>query len=193
MIVFALPDWRILALRGVAAIAFGVLALVWPGLTLWALVILWGAFALADGVLALVAVATKEPATRARPWLFVLQGLVGIAAGIITFLWPGITALVLLLVIAAWAFLTGVMQLMAAVRLRRVIEGEWLLGLSGALSVLFAILLAIRPGDGALVITWLIGWFAFVFGALLLVLGWRVRKLQARPSMRGARLREATS
>jgi len=127
--------------------------------------------------------------------LFVSQavGLVGIAAGIITFLWPGITALVLLLVIAAWAFLTGVMQLMAAVRLRRVIEGEWLLGLSGALSVLFAILLAIRPGDGALVITWLIGWFAFVFGALLLVLGWRVRKLQARPSMRGARLREATS
>jgi uncharacterized membrane protein HdeD (DUF308 family) len=193
MIVFALPDWRILALRGLAAIAFGALALGWPRLTLWALVILWGAFALADGILTLAAVATKAPATRARPWLFIAQGLLGIAAGIITFVWPGITALALLFVIAAWALLTGVMQIMAAVRLRRELEGEWLLGLNGALSVLFGVLLVITPGAGALVITWLIGWWAVVFGVLLLVLAWRVRKLTTSPRVQSARLREATA
>jgi uncharacterized membrane protein HdeD (DUF308 family) len=193
MIVFALPDWRTLALRGLAALAFGVLALIWPRLTLLALVILWGAFALADGVITLTAVATKSPATRARPRLFILQGFLGIAAGIITFVWPGITALALLFVIAAWALLTGVMQLMAAIRLRREIEGEWLLGLSGALSVLLGVLLVITPGAGALVITWLIGWWAVVFGTVLVVLAWRVRRLQTVPRARGARLREAAA
>jgi uncharacterized membrane protein HdeD (DUF308 family) len=193
MIVFEVPDWRMLALRGLAAIAFGVLALVWPGLTLWALVILWGAFAMADGILTLVAVATKAPATRARPWLYVAQGLVGVAIGIITFVWPGITALALLFVIAAWAMISGVLQLMAAIRLRHLIEGEWLLGLIGALSVLFGIFLVITPGSGALVITWLIGWYAVVVGILQLLVAWRIRKLETLPRPRSARMREAVA
>jgi uncharacterized membrane protein HdeD (DUF308 family) len=193
MIVFALPDWRMLALRGLAAIAFGILALVWPDLTLWALVILWGAFALADGIFTLVAVATKAPATRARPWVFILHGLVGVAAGLVTFAWPHITALALLFLIAAWAVVTGALQLMAATRLRREIEGEWLLGLTGALSVLFGVLLVITPGAGALVITWLIGWFAVVYGVLVLAVAWRIRQLEAQPRAGSTRMKEATA
>lgn len=169
-------DWRALLIRGVAAVAFGILTLTWPGLTLWALVLLWGAFVLVDGVATLAAVLTRQPGSEDDRGLLVLRGTVGIAAGIVTFVWPDITALALLFVIAAWAFVTGLVELTAAVRLRRVVDHAWLLGLAGVLSVVFAVVLVITPGPGALVITWLIGWYALVWGGVLLALAWRAWK-----------------
>src|SRR3954466_2356877 len=158
MLILFVGDWRAVALRGLAALAFGILTLVWPGLTLWALVVLFGAYALVDGVLVLGAViAHRVPIGGRRGWL-VFDGIAGVAVGIVTFAWPDVTALALLFVIAVWAIITGVIEVTTAIELRRVIQNEWLLGLAGVASVVFGILLVITPGAGALVITWLIGW-----------------------------------
>jgi uncharacterized membrane protein HdeD (DUF308 family) len=167
-------NWWALALRGLFAILFGVAAFAWPSLTLAALVILFGAYALVDGVFALIA-AVRAAEAHERWWLFVLEGLAGIIVGIITFVWPGITALVLLYLIAWWALVTGVLEIAAAVRLRRVIRREWTLVLGGLASVVFGLLLLYRPGAGALAVIWLIGIYALVFGVLFLMLGFRLR------------------
>ncbi len=172
----SLTDWRMVALRGVAALAFGLLTLIWPGLTLWALVVLFGAYALVDGVVALVVAFGNRVPVR-RGWL-VFEGIVGIAAGIVTFAWPGVTALALLFVIATWAILTGVVEIATAIELRRTIRNEWLLALGGLASVVFGVLLLITPGDGALVITWLIGWYALFFGVMVLALAVRLRRVE---------------
>jgi len=161
-------------LRGVAGVAFAVLAVAWPGITLAALVIVYGAYALADGVLALVAAWQVRDAGRPFGWLIVV-GLLGIAAGVVTFLWPGITAMALLMLIAAWAFMMGIFQIAAAIRLRKEIEGEWMLLLSGVLSVAFGALMVVYPGAGALAMLSLIAGYALVFGVLLIVLGFRLR------------------
>jgi uncharacterized membrane protein HdeD (DUF308 family) len=166
--------WWALALRGVVAILFGVLAFVWPGLTLTVLVLLWGAFALVDGVLALALLLSGE-APAGRWWAFVLEGIFGIAAGILTFFWPDITAFALVLVIASWAVATGVFEIIAAIRLRRYIEGEWLLALAGVLSVLLGVLLFLFPGPGALALIYWIAAWSIAFGILLLALGFRLR------------------
>jgi uncharacterized membrane protein HdeD (DUF308 family) len=181
MILIIAGDWRSVALRGMAAFAFGVLALLWPSLTLHALVLLFGAYALVDGVSSLAdgVVGAGDAQARRERWPLILQGLAGIAVGILTFLWPDITALALLYLIAAWALLIGGLEIAAAIRLRRVITDEWLLGLSGVVSVAFAVLLVVTPGAGALAITWLIGWFALLNAGLLLGLAWRLRKLEA--------------
>src|SRR5262245_11657600 len=170
-------NWGWIELRGIVAVLFGVLALLWPGVTLAALVILWGAFALADGILSLIA--AFKVRDKGKPfWSLLIVGLLGIAAGIVTFLMPGITALILLYFIAAWAFVMGIFQIIAAIRLRKEIENEWLLGLSGVLSMVFGVLLFVRPGQGALALIWVIGAYAILFGILLIVLGFRLR---ARP------------
>lgn len=170
-------DWRWLALRGVGALVAGGLTLVWPGLTLDVLVLLWGAYALFDGVSVLVAAAANDPATRPhRPWR-IISGVAGIAAGIVTFVWPGITALALLYVIAAWATVAGVMEIAMATRFRHASRHHWLLGLNGVLLVAFAITLVAAPVAGALAITWLIGWWAIVFGAFHLAAAWRARQI----------------
>ena len=171
-------SWKSLALRGVAAVVFGVLTLFWPGLTLWALVVLWGAYVLVDGISILGDVLTHAPGTDDRRGWLIFQGMTGIVAGVLTFIWPDITALALLFLIAAWAFVTGVFEIAAAVRLRRIMSNEWLLGLFGVLSIAFAIGLVVTPGAGALVITWFIGWFALLAGAVRLGLAWRMRKLE---------------
>jgi uncharacterized membrane protein HdeD (DUF308 family) len=177
MIVVILGDWRALAIRGLAALAFGVVALLWPGLTLTALVILWGAFVLVDGTTMLFDV-IRGRATRHRG-ARTAMAVISIAAGVITFLWPSITALALLVVIAAWAALIGVLEISAAIRFREELRNEWLLVLSALVALAFAAFLVITPGAGALVITWLIGWFAVVAGGLRLMLAWRLRKLEA--------------
>ena len=159
------------------------MALAWPGITLGALVLLYGAYALADGVFAIAAVMAGR--TGGRPWWSLLvEGLVGIAVGIMTFAWPGISALVLLYLIAAWAFVTGIFEIVAAIRLREEIRGEWLLALSGILSILFGVALVIWPGAGALALVWVIGAYAIAFGALLIALGFRLRSWSRRESMR---------
>jgi uncharacterized membrane protein HdeD (DUF308 family) len=167
-------NWWALALRGLLAIVFGLLAFALPGPTLAALVILFGAYALVDGIFALVA-AVRAAEAHERWWLFVLEGIAGIAAGLITFAWPGITALVLLYLIAWWAIITGIFEIAAAIRLRKEITGELWLALGGAASVIFGLILLFRPGVGALAVIWLIGTYALVFGVLLVLLGFRLR------------------
>ena len=166
--------WGWIVFRGLVALLFGVLAIAWPGITLAALVIVWGAYALADGLLALIA--AWRVRDQGRPfWSLLIVGLLGIAAGVVTFLWPAITALSLLMIIAVWAVAMGVFQIAAAIRLRKVIQGEWLLGLSGLASVIFGVVVIARPGAGALAVIWLIGSYAIFFGILLIALGLRLK------------------
>jgi uncharacterized membrane protein HdeD (DUF308 family) len=172
-------NWWVLLVRGLAAIIFGVLAFVWPGITLLAFVILFGAYALADGAMAIAWAITGRGGER--PWWgMLLVGLAGVAAGLVTFLWPGITAVSLLVVIAAWAIVRGVLEIVAAVRLRNAIRNEWLLALAGALSVLWGVLLIVRPAAGALAMVWLIGAFAVAFGIVAVWLAVRLRVIQDR-------------
>jgi uncharacterized membrane protein HdeD (DUF308 family) len=170
-------NWWAIALRGLFAVLFGVAAFIWPGLTLTVLVILWGAYALVDGVFALVA-AFRAAQMKMTWWPLVLNGLLGIAAGVVAFAWPGITALALLYLIAAWAILTGIVEIIAAVRLRHVISGEWLMGLAGLLSILVGVILIVAPGAGALAVVWTIGAYALIFGIVLIALGFRLRGLR---------------
>jgi uncharacterized membrane protein HdeD (DUF308 family) len=177
-------NWWVIVLRGLAGMAFGLVTFFAPGISLAALVLVFGAYAFADGVLAIISAIRRERPGE-RWWLLLLEGVAGIAAGVVTLLWPGITALVLLYLIAAWALVTGVLEIAAAIRLRKAIKGEWLLVLSGILSVALGIMLVLWPGPGALALVIWIGAYAFVFGALLLALGLRLRSL--RPSTGGTR------
>jgi uncharacterized membrane protein HdeD (DUF308 family) len=177
--------WWVLAIRGGAAILFGIAAFVWPGITLAALVLLFGAYALVDGIFAVIAgISTRKE--QERWWMMILEGLAGIVLGVLTFLWPDITALVLLYFIAAWSIVTGVFEIAAAIRLRKEIEGEWLLALSGVASLIFGILLVVLPGPGALALIWLIGSYAIIFGILMLVLAFQVRGMQDTVGRRAA-------
>jgi uncharacterized membrane protein HdeD (DUF308 family) len=167
-------DWWIIALQGVAAVVFGVLALVSPGITLLALVYLFAAYALVDGVLALIR-GLRRGGGRGPDWWQLIHGIVGIAAGVIAFAVPDITAYALLLVIAAWAIVSGGIELVAAYQLRDVIRREWLLALDGILAILFGVLLVAFPSAGALALVWLIGAFAIVSGVILLTAAFRLR------------------
>src|ERR687886_144426 len=155
MVTVFTSNWWALVLRGLVALLFGILTFVWPEISLTALVFLFGAYALVDGLFTAVA-AFRAPEGYKHWWALLLEGVFGVAAGVLAFVWPGITALVLLYLIAAWAFVTGVFEIVAAVYLRRLISGEWLLALGGVVSVLFGVMLAVWPGAGALAVLWLI-------------------------------------
>ncbi|HKY54179.1 MAG TPA: HdeD family acid-resistance protein [Anaerolineales bacterium] len=170
-------NWWTLVLRGVAAVLFGILAYIWPDLTFTVLVLLFGAYALWDGVFTLVSGFRTQGERR---WPLILEGLVGIAAGLVTFFWPGAATLAILTIIAAWAIITGVFEIIAAIRLRKEIEGEWFLLLSGLLSVLFGIALIVWPVAGLVAVTWMIGFYAILFGILLIVLGFRLRNWDSK-------------
>lgn len=167
-------NWWALVIRGLAGIAFGILTFAWPGITLVALVFLFAGYSLVDGVMNIVG-AVRAIEKHDRWGILVLEGIVGIGAAAITVVWPGITALALVYVIAAWAVVTGCLEIAAAIRLRRVISGEWLLVLSGALSLVFGILLVISPIAGALVIALWVGAYALIFGVIMVALGLRLR------------------
>jgi uncharacterized membrane protein HdeD (DUF308 family) len=169
--------WWLVALRGVLAIVFAVLAFFWPGVTVAALVLLFGAYALVDGIFAIGATISAIRGQR-RWWPFLVEALLGIGMGVVTFLWPGVTALALLYLIAAWAIATGIFEILASIELRKSIEGEWLLIVAGALSVVFGLLLIFFPGAGALALLWMIAAYALLFGILLLVLAFRLRGLK---------------
>ncbi|MCU1452951.1 MAG: hypothetical protein JWN46_1097 [Acidimicrobiales bacterium] len=191
MIDIVAGDWRSHVVKGIAALAFGVAALLWPGITLLVLVLLFGAYALVDGAITLGAAITDDPEARGhRGWL-ILRGTLGVLAAVVTFAWPGITALALLLVIAAWAIAIGVVEIVAAVRLREELRHEWALVLLGLLSIAAGIALVASPAAGALAITWLIGWFALVRGVLHVGHAWDRHRAEAadhiaHPPMHGA-------
>lgn len=172
--------WWVLLLRGLLAILFGVLTFARPAITIVVLVLFWGAYALVDGIFEVIA------GMRAKWGSLIFLGILGIAAGIVTFLWPGITAIVLLYIIAFWAIVAGVMQIAAAVRLRREVEGEWLWILSGLCTVILGALLIARPGAGAISLVWLIASFAIAWGVLLVILSFRLKahhgRLTAKPA-----------
>jgi len=173
MLTLIAQNWWLHVLRGFLAAVFGIMALVWPGLTLGVLVILFGVYVLLEGILALAA-AFKHRMEKSW-WLLLVEGIAGIVAGIFAFIWPGLTAMVLLIFIALWAILTGIFEIGAAVQLRKEMKGEWVLGAAGIISILIGILLIANPGAGALAVVWLIGIYAIVFGVLLIYLGFKAR------------------
>jgi uncharacterized membrane protein HdeD (DUF308 family) len=174
----ALTDrWWVLIVRGVAAILFGILAFAAPSIGALALVIFWGVYAIANGVLDLMLAGWAGRAGARFGW-YLIEGLVSIAAGVIAFAYPAMTGLVLLYVIATWAILTGIVEIGAAVELRRAISGEWLLALAGVLSIAFGVVLFAFPSSGALAVVWLIGAYAIVFGVVLIALGVRLNQLR---------------
>src|ERR687893_2151341 len=163
-------NWWVLALRGLAAIVFGVLAFLWPSITLFVLVLLFGAYMFVDGIFAIVA-AVGAAGREARWWLLLIEGVLGVLAGLVAAFWPGLTALALLYFIAAWAIVSGILEIVGAIRLRQEIVGEWALGLSGALSVLFGVLLAVIPAPAGLPsLVWRIRGHPPPLGVVLLVL-----------------------
>ena len=172
--------WWMLTLRGVAGVIFGILTFISPQSSLVALVLLFGAYALVNGAINL-AMAVRRPPDGRRWTALLVESIVGIAAGVLTLVWPGITAIALLAVIAVWAIVTGVAQVVAAVRLRRTIRGEWLLALSGVFSVALGVLLLLAPVAGALALVLWIGAYALVFGALLIALSLRLRTFGRTP------------
>ena len=168
-------NWWLLLLRGVAAIAFGVLAFVWPGITLLTLVLFYGAYVLVDGALSLWAAITGAGGMGPRWWLAIV-GVLGIIVGLLTFFWPGVTALVLILFIGAWALVRGVFEIIGAIQLRKEIDNEWMLILGGVLSVIFGLGVMILPGAGALALIWVIAIYAIIFGVIMIVLAFRLKK-----------------
>ena len=167
-------NWGWVVLRGVVAILFGILAFVNPGITLAALILLYGAYAFADGVFTIGwAIANRK---AERHWgALIVAGLVGIGAGVVTWFWPGITTVALLIVIAAWAMAMGIIAIAAAIQLRKEISGEWMLVLSGILAIALGVMLLVNPAAGALAMVWWIGGFAIVSGILLIGLGFKLR------------------
>jgi uncharacterized membrane protein HdeD (DUF308 family) len=167
-------NWWLILLRGICAVIFGILTFIWPGLTLLTLVLFYGAFSLLDGAFSITA-ALKGGAPVPRWWLAII-GVLGIAVGIITLMWPQITGIVLLMFIAGWAIASGVLQIFGAISLRKEIEGEWLLIASGILSVIFGVFLIMFPGAGALSLALVIGAFAVAYGILIIGFSLRLKK-----------------
>ena len=169
-------NWWLLLLRGIAAIAFGVLTFFWPGLTLVTLTLLWGAYALVDGVIAIWAAFNASGGDAGPRWWLGLSGVAGILAGFVTFYYTGTTTLVLLMFIAVWAIIIGTLQIWGAVALRKVLQHEWLLILNGVLSIAFGVVLLAQPGTGALALAWTIAWYAIFFGCLYVALAFRLKQ-----------------
>lgn len=168
-------NWWAVLIRGIAAVVFGILAFIWPGATIIAIAILFGAYAFVDGVFAIVA-AVRAAEAHERWWLFVIEGIVGLAIAAITFYNVGVTLLALYFTIAAWAFLTGILEIVAAVQLRKMIANEVWLIVGGLASILFGVLMLWRPMAGVLAVIWLIGAYAIVFGITMIALSLRLRK-----------------
>lgn len=187
--------WWTFVVRGIVAIAFGLLAAFLPGVALLTLIFMFGIFMFADGILSIsAAIATRRIKrqaaaeidragagalvldTRHHWWALLIQGIVSLIAGLIALLVPGLTAIALVYVIAVWALVSGVLEIIAAIRLRKQIRGEWLLALGGVLSIVFGVFIALFPGAGALAMVIFIGAYAIVIGAVFIALGIRIRQ-----------------
>lgn len=164
----------LLVVRGIVGVVFGLIAFAWPGITIAALVVIFGAYAVIDGVTNLMLGLSRRPG-RGRSWAAAIQGIVGIAAGVLTFMWPGVTAIALVFFIGAWAIITGAFEVAAAIKLRKEITGEWMLALSGVMSMAFGVLVFAFPGAGAVGIAWVLGAYTMAAGIILIALGIRLR------------------
>ena len=168
-------SWLWLVARGIVAVLFGVIALAMPGPAWLALVAVFAAYAVIDGIASLVIALAHRAPGQPRWWMLLLEGVSGIAVGVLTVIWPIRTSLAFIYVLGAWGVVTGAFEIATAVRLRRVIEREWLLGLAGVLSIVFGVIVWTWPIAGALALVWWIGAYAIVFGALLIALSLRLR------------------
>lgn len=179
-------NWWMLAVRGIAAIVFGIGVMLFPAIALTVLVLMWGVYALADGIFALVS-GFQGRETNKNWWVTVLEGAVSVLAGIATFLWPTITALVLLYIIAAWAIVTGILEIATAIELRKEIEGEFWLALSGVASLVFGLFLVVfPPTEGILALLWLLSVYSIAFGVVLIMLSFRLRSMTDVSGQSGA-------
>jgi uncharacterized membrane protein HdeD (DUF308 family) len=168
-------NWWVVLLRGIFAVIFGILAFAWPGPTLAALVFIFGIYAIADGLVAI----GFGFSGGSRWWQMILVGLISLVAGVLTFVWPGLTAVALLTLIAAWAIVRGIMEIYAAIKLRALVQNEFLLIVGGVCSILFGAIVMARPRAGALAILWIIGFYAIFFGILTIALSLRLRSLKS--------------
>lgn len=171
--------WWLLLIRGIFAVIFGIIALVWPGVTVWALVVVFGVYAIVDGIVEAVRSVQARKVVSGWVW-WLLAGLVSVAAGVVALVWPAATALVVLYVIGFWAILVGILEVVAAFQVRSA-GGQW--GwtlLAGILAVIFGLLLIIFPGSGILSLVWLLGTFAIVFGVLFVIGAFQVRSAARR-------------
>ncbi|SDM86495.1 HdeD family acid-resistance protein [Allokutzneria albata] len=189
---FLLRRWWLVVVRGVAAILFGIVSLAWPGITVLALVMVFGVYAFVDGVVAVAVALADKVAPSADRWMTGLLGVASLAAGVVAFTLPEITALTLLYLIAAWAVVAGVLQIVVAWRLRKVLSREWLLFVSGGLSVALGLVLFIRPGEGAIALIVTIAAFALLWGVVLTLVGIRLRTIGRRMAAE-AELAEGTT
>jgi uncharacterized membrane protein HdeD (DUF308 family) len=167
-------NWRLLLIRGMLAVIFGIMAFAWPALTLVTLVLLYGAYAFIDGLTAIWV------GVSSRAWGVLLFGILGVIVGIYTFFYPGVTAIALLYLIAAWALVRGIFEIVTAIQLRKEINYEWSLVISGLISIIFGVVLVANPGGGALAMVLVIGAFALAFGVMMIVLAFRVRSWPKR-------------
>jgi len=179
MNILLVTKWWSMVVRGLVGISIGVITFLWPAITLASLVLLFGAYAILDGILAFAG-ATQAKRANQQSGALVFEGVAGLVAGIITIARPALAATMLVYIIAAWAILTGILEISAAVRLRQSIQGEWLLGFFGLLSVAFGMAIAVTPALGALAIALWIGAYAFVSGIVLTILGLRLRSWSHR-------------
>lgn len=169
-------NWWVFLIRGFAAILFGAAVFIFPGAALSAIVALIAAYFLVDGVFTVIYAVQHR--TQPRWWISLLEGFIGIIAGIAAFIYPGMTVFVLLYIVAFWAMLTGLMEIIFAIQMRREISNEWWMILSGILSIVFGALLIIFPGTGILSLLWLVGAYAFIFGAFMIILAFRLKGMR---------------
>jgi uncharacterized membrane protein HdeD (DUF308 family) len=172
-------DWWVFAIRGIAAIAFGILTFVWPAATLTVLVFLFGAYVLVDGVALLVALVRGDKVARRHAWAVGGMSILGIVAGVATFAWPGLTAVSLLYLVAFWAIAMGTFQVIAAIALRNELDGEFWMALGGLMTIVFGAFLVVFPGAGLLSLVWLVGIWSVVFGVSSLGLAYRLHGIHA--------------
>ncbi len=164
-------------MRGIIALLFGLLCFVLTGAAVFALVIWVGAFFIVDGVLMIVGAIRSASASQMSHWLWqLIGGIAGVVAGILTFLWPGITAFTLAILIGAWAIVTGVFELITAIRLRSALPNEWLWILNGALSLLFGLFVFVFPAAGLVAVVYVLGFYAIFAGIAMIALSFRLKK-----------------
>ena len=167
-------NWWTVLLRGIVAILFGLLAIFWPEISISVLVLLFGIFAIADGIFSIIS-ELRRYGERARWWVLVFEGLAGLGIGIVAIIWPQITAVVFIYLVAFWGLITGVLEILAAIRLRNALEGEWILVLTGLLSIALGILFILYPNAGLIAMIWILGIYAILFGILLIALSFKLR------------------